>query len=150
MAPQFKAHPKHPAVDYLVRLHADIGGRILENQKEAQRLADDSKHVEAVIRMFDPAFHVAEIAPRRRVTGNPWFQRGTLFRRALETLRTATKPLTARDIMLGMLAAKGVTDATPHQIRVLTNGLTRSLMNNRERTVETVAEGSPMRWRLKI
>src|ERR1700704_5027561 len=33
MAPQFKAPPKPPAVDYLVRLHADIGGRILENQK---------------------------------------------------------------------------------------------------------------------
>jgi hypothetical protein len=148
MAPQFKAHPKHPAVDYLVRLHADIGGHILENQKQAQRLADDMKSVEAVIRMFDPAFHVAEIAPRRRVTGNPWFRRGTLFRRGLEVLRTATKPLCARDIMLGMLAAKGITDATPHQIRVLTNGLTRSLMNNNGRTVETVGEGSPMRWKL--
>jgi hypothetical protein len=148
MANQFKAHPKHPAVDYLVRLHADIGGRILDNQKEAQRLADDSKHVEAVIRMFDPVFHVAEIAPRRRVTGNPWFRRGTLFRHALEAMRAAGKPLCARDIMLGMLVAKGVTDATPHQVRVLTNGLTRSLMNNRGRAVETVGEGSPMRWRI--
>jgi hypothetical protein len=63
-------------------------------------------------------------------------------------MRAAGKPLTARDIMLAMLATKGVTDATPHQIRVLTNGLTRSLMNNRGRTVETVGESSPMRWRL--
>ena len=67
----------------------------------------------------------------------------TLFRRALQALRTATKPLTARDIMLGMLAARGVTEATPHQVRVLTNGLMRSLMNNRGRTVETIGEGSP-------
>jgi hypothetical protein len=148
MAPQFKAHPKHPAVDYLVRLHADIGGKILDNQKEAQRLADDMKAVETVIRMFDPAFHVAEIAPRRRVTGNPWFRRGTLFRHALEALRGADKPLCARDIMLAMLATEGVRDATAHQIRVLTNGLTHSLMNNRGRTVETVGEGSPMRWKI--
>lgn len=144
----FNAHPKHPAVDYLVRLHADLGGKILDNQKQAQRLADDMKSVEAVIRMFDPAFHVAEIAPRRRVTGNPWFKRGSLFRHGLEAMRAAGKPLAARDIMLAMLATKGVTDATPHQIRVLTNGLTRSLMNNQGRTVETVGEGSPMRWRL--
>jgi hypothetical protein len=31
----FNPHPKHPAVAFLVRLHADIGGRILENKKEA-------------------------------------------------------------------------------------------------------------------
>jgi hypothetical protein len=31
----FKANPDHPAADYLVRLHADLGGRILENRKEA-------------------------------------------------------------------------------------------------------------------
>jgi hypothetical protein len=41
MAPQFKARPKHPAVDYLVRLHADLGGRIEANRKEAAKLADD-------------------------------------------------------------------------------------------------------------
>jgi hypothetical protein len=29
----FKAYPKHPAVTYLTQLHADIGGRILENKK---------------------------------------------------------------------------------------------------------------------
>jgi Domain of unknown function (DUF4760) len=38
MPHQFKATPNHPAVSYLVRLHADIGGKILENKKEAGRL----------------------------------------------------------------------------------------------------------------
>lgn len=66
MAPQFKAHPKHPAVNYLVRLHADIGGRIKVNRQEAEHLASDMKAVEAVIRMFDPAYNVAAIVQRRR------------------------------------------------------------------------------------
>jgi hypothetical protein len=35
----FKAYPKHPAVAYLIRLHADTGGRILENKRQAERLA---------------------------------------------------------------------------------------------------------------
>jgi hypothetical protein len=66
MPNQFKAHPDHPAVDYLVRLHADIGGKILQNRKVMERLKDDMKHVEAVIRMFDPSYDVAAIVGRRR------------------------------------------------------------------------------------
>ncbi|MFZ3224055.1 MAG: hypothetical protein WA230_00920, partial [Xanthobacteraceae bacterium] len=90
----FKATPDHPAVAYLVRLHADIGGQILENRKEAKRLADAMIHVEAVIRLFDPAYSVRGISARRRQQTNPWFKRGTLFREALGVLRTATVPMT--------------------------------------------------------
>lgn len=108
MPQTFKAHPKHPAVPYLVRLHADIGGRILDNRKEAHRLVEDMKHVEAVLRMYDPNYNVAAIIGRRRINGNPWFKRGTLFRCALDTLRTAAKPLTVRDLVIAMLATKGI------------------------------------------
>jgi hypothetical protein len=148
MAPQFKAHSKHPAIGYLVRLHADIGGRIKANRKEAEQLALDMKHVEAVLRMFDPAYNVAAIVQRRRIHGNPWFKRGTLFRDALGALRTAQGPLSAREMVLGMLAAKGVRNATAAQIRSLTGGITNSLRNNEGKAVERVGEGSPMRWRI--
>ena len=67
----FKADSSHPAVDYLFRLHADLGGRILENRKEAKCLAESMKHVEAVIRLFDPAYEVRRITVRRRYKGNP-------------------------------------------------------------------------------
>ena len=148
MAPQFKAHPKHPAIDYLVRLHADIGGRIKANRQEHERLAEDMKHVEAVIRMFDPAYNVAAIVQRRRISGNPYFKRGTLFRDALTVLRTAERPMTPREIVLAMLAAKGVKDASPARLRSLCGGLNNSLRNNEGKAVECVGEGSPMRWRL--
>jgi hypothetical protein len=80
MPHQFRAYPKHPAVAYLIRLHADIGERIIDNQREADKLAQEAKAVESVIRMFDPEFEASTIAARRRVTGNPWFRRGTLFK----------------------------------------------------------------------
>lgn len=62
MPHQFKASPDHPAVDYLVRLHADLGGKIWENKKEAERLAESMQHVEAVIRLFDPSFQIKRIS----------------------------------------------------------------------------------------
>jgi hypothetical protein len=65
--------------------------------------------------MFDPEFNARAIAARRRVTGNPWFKRGTLFRAALEAMRAAAAPLTVREIADAVLAAKGVTDATDKQ-----------------------------------
>jgi hypothetical protein len=65
----FKPHAKHPAVPFLVRLHADIGGRLLENKRQAEKLAADAKAVEAVLKMFDPEFNARAISARRRVTG---------------------------------------------------------------------------------
>lgn len=149
MAQGFKAHPRHPAVQYLVRLHADIGGRILDNRKQAKRLAEDMMHVEAVLRMYDPNYNVAAIIGRRRINGNPWFKRGALFRGALDTLRTAAGPLSARELVVGMLAAKGIKNPPAARVRSLTGGVTNSLRNNEGKTVERVGEGSPMLWRLK-
>ena len=144
----FKAHPKHPAVDYLVRLHADIGGRIKANREEADRLAEDMRHVEAVLKMFDPTFNVRAISARRRVQGNPWFKRGTLFRQALDVLRSATGPLTAKEITDAVLASKGIKDATDKQRLDLQAGIRSSLENNAGKTVERVGEGVPKRWKL--
>jgi hypothetical protein len=66
MPHQFKATPSHPAVAYLVRLHADIGGKILDNKKEAGHLAASMLAVEHVIKIFDPDYNVQAIATRRR------------------------------------------------------------------------------------
>jgi hypothetical protein len=53
--------------------------------------------VEAVIKMLAPDFNVSRISPKRRVIGNPWFKRGTMFRSAVDVMRRAGTPMTARD-----------------------------------------------------
>ena len=85
--------PNHPTLSALLRLHAEIGGKIKDNKLAAVRLATDMKHVEAVIRMLSPGYDVRRIAVRRRRQGNPWFKRGECFRHALEVLGVAEKPL---------------------------------------------------------
>ncbi|HEX4053020.1 MAG TPA: hypothetical protein VHX86_02020 [Tepidisphaeraceae bacterium] len=144
----FNASPDHPAVDYLVRLHADLGGKILENRKEAKRLADTMIHVEAVIRIFDPAYSVRAISARRRQRTNPWFKRGTLFREALGVLRKATGPMTVREITDAVLAAKGVTGADKRQRLGVEAGVRSSLEDHSGKDVQTVDNMVPKRWKL--
>jgi hypothetical protein len=80
MPKAFEAKPDNIAVAQLVNLHADLGGKLLACEAQASRLASDMRHVEAVIRMFDPAYDVRRIAVKRRQKKNPWFKRGHMFR----------------------------------------------------------------------
>jgi len=142
----FKIYPKHPAVAALVKLHADIGGRLKANRDHGARLANDMRHVEAVIRMFDPAFDVRGIALRRRNRENPWFKRGTVYREALNVLRDAEAPMSAREIAQAMLAAKGVKNVPTRQISNLGQSILSSMRNHKGSAVVVVGEGAPSRW----
>lgn len=145
----FKANPDHPAVAYLVRLHADLGGKLWQNKKEAERLAEAMKHVEAVIKLFDPSYNVRRISIRRRYKGNTWFKRGTIFRRAIDVLRETKTPLSAREIAEQMLIAHGARDdASPKALRDLAASVVASLQNNEGKTVIRVGEGLPSQWKL--
>jgi hypothetical protein len=144
----FKATPDHPAVAYLVRLHADIGGRLLENKKEAAKLAASMLAVEHVIKLFNPDFNARTISARRRQKTNPWFKRGTLFREALDVLRKATGPLTVAEITAGVLTAKGIRDATDQQRRGVEAGIRSCLETNAGKTVQRVGDGVPKRWQI--
>src|ERR1700692_3428429 len=110
MPHQFKTSPDQPAVDYLVRLHADLGGQIQDNRAEALRLDQAMRHVEAVLKLFDPAFNVRRISARRKQKTNPWFKRGTLFREALGIMRNHPEGLTARQIADAVLKQAKIID----------------------------------------
>lgn len=145
----FKAHPDHPAIAYLVRLHADLGGQIKSKQAEAARLADAMRHVEAVIKLYDPEYSVRGISVRRRVTGNPWFKRGTMFRYALDALRNVAAPMTVREITDAVMAARKIADATTKQRAGLEAAIRSCLEANAGKTVLRVSDGVPKRWQLK-
>ncbi len=144
----FNVAPNHPAVAYLVRLHADIGGQILENRKEAKRLADAMIHVEAVIRLFDPTYNVTRIAARRRYKGNGVFKRGTILRNALDVLRKTQEPLTAREITEQMLAVQGAPPPKAKAMRSLIASVQTSLQNHNGGAVLRLGEGFPTRWKI--
>src|SRR3984893_9454128 len=119
-----------PAINTLERLHAELGGQILENKQRHGELSDQMRHVEAVIKMLDPGYSLRAISVKRRQS-NPWFKRGTVDRRAVDALRTATEPLTAREIAELVLAAANVTDADKDAVADLTGSILASLRHHK-------------------
>jgi hypothetical protein len=138
-----------PAINTLERLHAELGGQILENKQRHGELSDQMRHVEAVIKMLDPGYSLRAISVKRRQP-NPWFKKGTIYRRAVDVLRTATEPLTAREIAELVLAAANVTDPDKDAVADLTGSILASLRNHKGKGVQRTNEGAPARWKLAV
>ena len=106
------------------------------------------RHVEAVINAGTPATACRAISVKRRQP-NKWFKRGTLYRRALDVLRTATGPMTGTEIASAILKAQGV-EASGDDVQQVSAGIQHSLKNHEGKGVEIVGEARPARWRLKL
>ena len=135
------------ALHALKQIHAELAGKLIENGKEASRLRQSMKQMEAVIKLLEPSYNLRKIAVRRRKP-NPWFTRGTVFRHALDVLRTAEELLTARQIAERMITAKGVTDASAKAVRDLAGSVNSSLHNHDDGAVVRQGNGVPARWRI--
>src|SRR6266576_614367 len=102
--------------------------------------------VEAVLQMLRPDFDIRSISAKRRNKSNPWFKRGTLFRSAVDVLRRAGTPMTARQIADALIAGKAP-QATRKQAIDLQAAILVALRKRNGATV--IGEGAPARWRLK-
>ena len=134
------------AVYTLGLLHAELAGKLLANKREAIRLRTAMLQVEAVVKILEPGFNVARIAAKRRNKSNPWFKRGTLFRSAVDVMRRAGTPMTAREIAEALIAGKAP-QATRKQAIDLQVAILAAMRKRNGGTV--VGEGAPARWRLK-
>jgi hypothetical protein len=97
--------------------------------------------------MLDPGYSLRAISVKRRQP-NPWFKRGTVYRCAVDVLRTATEPLTAREIAERVLAAANVANPDKDAVADLAGSVLASLRNHKGKGIQRTNEGSPARWRL--
>jgi hypothetical protein len=95
------------------------------------------------VKTLVPGFNVASIAAKRRNKSNPWFKRGTLFRSAVDVLRRAGAPMTAREIADALVAGKA-----PRATRTWAIDLPAAILAAlRKRDGATViGDGAPKRW----
>ena len=133
------------AIHTLTQLHAELAGKIETNRKSGDKLRSQMMQVEAVIKMLAPDFNIGHISPKRRVIGNPWFKRGTMFRSAVDAMRRAGRPLTCREITDAVLKGKTPQPTRKQEIDVQAAILAALRKRNGEMVV---GEGSPARWRL--
>jgi hypothetical protein len=77
---------------------------------------------------------------------NPWFKRGTLFRGAVEVLRTAERPLKTREIVEAMLARRGI-KVDMFTFADLVKSVERSLRYHWGRGISAVGS-RPVHWKL--
>jgi hypothetical protein len=134
------------AIFTLSLLHAELAGKFAENRNAGVKIKTAMMQVEAVLQMLQPSFDVRGISAKRRNKSNPWFKRGTLFRSAIDVLRRAEAPLTARQIADALIAGKAP-QATRKQAIDLQAAILVALRKRNGVTV--VGEGAPARWRLK-
>jgi hypothetical protein len=123
-------------------LHLDLTRKLARAKAERPSVRIDIWHVEHVIRLLEPG-----IAIGYRRKPNPWFRYGTLFRRAVEVLRAAGRPMHSREIVLALLQKHNITDADPLAVRDLVKSVERSLVYHRGRDIVTVGS-RPVHWKL--
>ena len=133
------------AVYTLTQLHAELAGKFIENRNAAEKIKTAMLQVEAVLQMLQPGFSVRALSAKRRNKSSPWFKRGTLFRSAVDVLRRASSPMTAREIADALIADKAP-EATRKQAIDLQAAILAALRKRDGVTV--VGEGAPARWRL--
>jgi hypothetical protein len=129
------------AVYTLGLLHAELAGKMLANKREAIRLRTAMLQVEAVVKMLQPGFNVASIAAKRRNKSNPWFR----FRSAVDVMRRAGTPMTAREIADALIVGKAP-EATRKQAIDLQAAILAALRKRNGGAI--VGDGAPARWRL--
>jgi hypothetical protein len=142
---------KHkPALYALERLHAELGGKLRENEKEAARLVADMMCVERVLKMLEPEFDVSKIAPRRKNNAIVPFKKGAGFKLIAAVLRRSPEPLTSRQIVEAILREAGDPEPAMETVRGMVPTIHSSLLRHSGTSVERVGEGSPARWRLVV
>jgi len=135
------------AMNALTKLHAELGGKIKDNIKEAENLREAMMHVEAVIKLLKPEYNVHGIAAKRRNHWSPMFKRGQVFPRSLAILRENGKPMTAKEVTEELMRRYSISNPTRRQYDTIW-----SLVNGAFRAHPEAVRGidaNPRKWEAK-
>ena len=117
----------------------------LERQANARRA--DLAHLDATIRLFDPDNILVAVQPVRRRRRNDWFRPGECRRKIHDVLREATKPMTTREIVEKIMAARNLSSDDARARELIHKTVLGSLNRAMDTIERTQAAGSAV-WRV--
>ena len=92
-------------VSALKEKRIQVASQIEALQGQLRQAVIDLDHVEAALRLFDPEVDLAAL-PLRKVAPVSYDTKGDTGRIILETLRTATRPLTTEQVCQAVMVAR--------------------------------------------
>jgi transposase len=91
----------------LIEKRAEVVRRARDLEDQLAQARSDVLHLDAVIRLFDPASEPEAILPKDHGRKLNWFADGELPRRVFDVLRTATELLSVREIATEVMQRRG-------------------------------------------
>lgn len=129
----------------LNRKYAELAGLLRQSKARSSELVANLAHVEATIRLFVADWDSASVAPRRPKAPSRWQGKGRAIQAALAVMRKAGEPLTAREITLRAMNAKGIAATDPEAIKASVSNVTSALKRRIGNDV-VAHDGYPRRW----
>ena len=130
-------------LDGLAKRRAELIADAKAADATLRRLLDDIAHIDGAIRIYDPTYRPRKV----RLTRAQYV--GTM-RTALTILRSATAPMTLRDITLRVIAEQGRDQGDAKLVREMIERVRTALLRQRRNGV-VIAEqesGQPQVWRV--
>ncbi len=91
----------------LIRKRAEVAGQIEHNQLLLRHLIAELDHLDATIRIFNPAVDIGEIRSKAVPPRHAAFK-GEVTRLVFKSLREASEPITSRDIAMVLMKERGL------------------------------------------
>ena len=139
-------------ISALIAKRAELAGEIQAAEKRAAQLRADLVHIDAALRVFGSSTKPEQIGPKRPYRRREWFKNGELPRLVLSALRTAERPMSARELATAAMASKGLDTSDAATTDAISDGVRSYLRRQRGRLVERVGRkdgpGQMGLWRL--
>ena len=136
-----------PIVSSLREKRLELAGILdgLERQANARRA--DLAHLDATIRLFDPNDVLVAAKPALRRRNNEWFRPGECRRKIHDVLREAAEPITTREIVEKIMAARGLS-SDDARARELIHKTVLGSLNRATETIERTQAARSAAWRV--
>jgi hypothetical protein len=134
-------------VSALVRKYGEIKGKLIAAEKHSRKLRADLGHLDAVLKLFRTNYETAAIIATRPKRPIRWGKRGQGWRTAIDVLRRADSPMTAREIGLQVARKLGV-ETKGEPLRYLVTSIGDSLQRATKKGIARRIGDYPRRWEI--